>query len=105
MTHQEPDKQWHLDKRVPVALIFALLVQTAGAFWWAASIQERVNTQANLIREAAQERQRLETRLEQIKSFSQSQAINLAEIGQQIVGMREDISDLVRVLRARNGRE
>lgn len=34
--------QWHLDRRVPVALLVAILVQTSGAFWWAASISERV---------------------------------------------------------------
>ena len=34
---------WHLDKRVPLALIIALVIQTIGAFWWAATIQERVN--------------------------------------------------------------
>ena len=38
-TEEEP---WHLDKRVPVALIFTLLVQTAGIVWWASSITERV---------------------------------------------------------------
>jgi len=38
----EEDSQWHLDKRVPVAIIFALLMQTIGAFWWAATITERV---------------------------------------------------------------
>lgn len=32
----ENDRNWHLDKRVPVALIFAIMVQTATAVWWAA---------------------------------------------------------------------
>ena len=35
-------EQWHLDKRVPIALIFAIALQTGGALWWAASIQTRV---------------------------------------------------------------
>jgi septal ring factor EnvC (AmiA/AmiB activator) len=34
---------WHLDKRVPLALILALLVQTAGMVWWAATISSRVD--------------------------------------------------------------
>ena len=34
---------WHLDKRVPVALIIAILLQTAGAIWWAANISSRVD--------------------------------------------------------------
>lgn len=34
---------WHLDKRVPLALIVTIFIQTAGAFWWAATIAARVN--------------------------------------------------------------
>lgn len=33
-----------MDKRVPLALILALLVQTAGMVWWAATISSRVDT-------------------------------------------------------------
>ena len=33
---------WHLDKRVPIALIFAIVMQTGAAFWWASSISSRV---------------------------------------------------------------
>jgi hypothetical protein len=36
------EEPWHLDKRVPVALIFTLMVQTSGIVWWASSISERV---------------------------------------------------------------
>ncbi len=39
-----PDENhWHLDKRVPVALILAIMVQTIGAVWWAASLSARVD--------------------------------------------------------------
>lgn len=33
---------WHLDKRVPIALILALCIQTVGAVWWAATITSTV---------------------------------------------------------------
>jgi len=36
------DTQWHLDKKVPVALILAILFQTGVALWWAAAISGRV---------------------------------------------------------------
>lgn len=36
------DSAWHLDKRVPLALIFAIVVQTATIFWWASAISQRV---------------------------------------------------------------
>ena len=39
---RDEDKHWHLDKRVPIALILAILVQSFGAVWWAASFERRV---------------------------------------------------------------
>ena len=35
-------EHWHLDKKVPLALILTLLVQTGGIFAWAASTSERL---------------------------------------------------------------
>lgn len=37
------DRHWHLDRRVPLAMILAIAVQTAGVIWWGSSINERVN--------------------------------------------------------------
>ena len=33
---------WHLDKRVPLALILTIVLQTAGVVWWAAGIAAQV---------------------------------------------------------------
>lgn len=33
---------WHLDRRVPIALILAIVLQTAGVVFWAAKIDTRV---------------------------------------------------------------
>lgn len=38
----QPPEHWHLDKRVPIALIFAIFLQSVSAVWWAASISERM---------------------------------------------------------------
>lgn len=35
-------EHWHLDKRVPIALIFAIALQSGGAIWWASSMSERM---------------------------------------------------------------
>lgn len=35
---------WHLDKRIPITLILAILIQTGGAFWWAGKMDERIRT-------------------------------------------------------------
>jgi len=36
------DKHWHLDRRVPLAIIIALIFQTMGAVWWASKLDSRV---------------------------------------------------------------
>jgi|GEM_PF-1459009 len=36
------DSSWHLDKRVPITLIFTIFLQSALAVWWAAVITERM---------------------------------------------------------------
>lgn len=62
-------EQWHLDKRVPLALIFVILAQTAAAGWWLSNISARLLAvemwQSN---NAALERRltRIETILERI---------------------------------------
>lgn len=38
--HSPPD--WHMDKRVPIALIFAIAVQTGAGLIWAGAAGERI---------------------------------------------------------------
>lgn len=40
----KPSEPWHLDKRVPIALIIAIAMQTMGIVWWASSLDHRVRT-------------------------------------------------------------
>ena len=35
---EEEYTRWHLDKRVPIALVFLIIAQTAGAVWWASAV-------------------------------------------------------------------
>lgn len=42
MTESRPDSQWHLDKRVPVVLIFTFLMQTGTMVWWARGMHDEV---------------------------------------------------------------
>lgn len=37
------DKQWTVDKKIPLAMIFALVMQTGAFVWWMGGISERVN--------------------------------------------------------------
>lgn len=53
------DSQWHLDKRVPVAMILAIVIQTGGAVWWAAQQSAATDTlKARVIRLETQNEQR-----------------------------------------------
>jgi predicted hotdog family 3-hydroxylacyl-ACP dehydratase len=47
---------WHLDKRVPLALILTLAAQTLGVGWWAATLQAEQMTQRIQIEELRQAR-------------------------------------------------
>jgi hypothetical protein len=55
---------WHLDKKVPIALIFALLLQTAGIVWWQASLAARTDDHGRriLLLEATDTRFEVEAR-------------------------------------------
>lgn len=65
----ETSKHWHLDKRVPIALIVTIIIQTAGLFVWVGGIQERVARNERDILESQDTGERLarvETLLETI---------------------------------------
>lgn len=38
------DRHWHLDRKVPLALMLTIAFQTGIFIWWAAQLSERVNT-------------------------------------------------------------
>lgn len=40
---------WHLDKRIPVAFIFTIILQTGVGVWWAATLQTQVNANTQSI--------------------------------------------------------
>jgi hypothetical protein len=41
--NEHHDNKWHLDKKVPLALIFAIVIQTAIVVSWLSTLGERVN--------------------------------------------------------------
>lgn len=42
MDEHENKEHWHLDRRVPLALIIAIFLQTAGVFYWGGQVETRV---------------------------------------------------------------
>lgn len=69
--------EWHLDKRVPIALIMTIVFQSMAAVWWASSMQSRLDSLERIISAQSQNESRL-ARVEQLTS-SQSQALNSIE--------------------------
>lgn len=65
------DRYWHLDKKVPIALIVTILVQTATVIWWASSLSVRVQhleSQVISARPQADRLTRVEVKLENVQS-------------------------------------
>lgn len=56
---------WHLDKRVPIALIFTIVMQSMAAVWWASSMQARLESLEAMLAAQSSTESRLVT-LEQI---------------------------------------
>lgn len=41
--NEDDDYKWHLDKKVPVALIATLVVQTSAFAWWFGGLSQRID--------------------------------------------------------------
>jgi uncharacterized protein HemX len=63
---QSNSEQWHLDKRVPIAIILALVVHLAASFVYIGSLAQR--TENNTSRIAALEQQRISERLASVEA-------------------------------------
>jgi hypothetical protein len=74
----EQPAAWHLDKRVPIALIATLAIQTAGMVWWAASITGRVDG--------------LSQTVDEFRAFKTSERLPVLE--EQIRNLKKDVEKL-----------
>jgi hypothetical protein len=75
------DRHWHLDKRVPLALIMTIVIQTAGLVWWASSLSERVNS------------------LERTREATAPQADRLTRVEVKLEGVQSGIDEIKRLIR------
>jgi hypothetical protein len=80
-------EQWHLDKRVPVALILTLLGQMVVAIWWAASINTRVEAIERNVGAAA-------TRAQSAEAVLSTQATQIAVLVERIEAQNERVDGL-----------
>ena len=59
MAAEDQDGRWHLDKRVPLALMVTIILQTAAAVWAASSLYQRVEQLERQMTAAAPQGERL----------------------------------------------
>lgn len=83
-----PQEGWHLKKEVPIALILALLIQTGGMVWWAATIQaENVALRDRVVI------------LEQQAITNRAVSEKLARMEERVDGLRDGMTRVENLLR------
>lgn len=90
----DSDRSWHLDKRVPIALIAAILGQTLGFGWFASSLFHRVDT---LERDAVTTRSVVDREI----AMRVPQADRLTRVEVKLETIQEGITEIKRVIQSR----
>lgn len=75
------DREWHLDKKVPIALILTIALQTVAVVWWASDLSARV------------------TQLERQDVSRAPQAERLTRVEVKIEAVQEGITEIKRLIR------
>jgi len=83
-TDESQDRQWHLDKKVPLALIVTIIAQTMAIVWWAATASARLD------------------QLERHVNTAAPQAERIIRLETKMDGIAEAISDLKNLVRRSN---
>lgn len=78
---------WHLDRKVPLALIVTIVLQTGLGVWWAASLTGEVSR-------ALATNDTQDGRLRDLEAVTQTQQVAAATINAQIGAMRETLEQV-----------
>jgi hypothetical protein len=81
---QKYDRQWHLDKKVPIAMIITIALQTGAFVWFAARLDHRVE---------ALERSELRSTM-----VAPVQADRLTRVEVKLEGVQEGVSRIERAI-------
>lgn len=65
-TSDTPDRHWHIDRKVPLALVYLLMAQFLGAVWFASNIVSKIDGQDKRL--SVIENQRVSERLVTLES-------------------------------------
>lgn len=76
------NEPWHLSRSVPISFIFAILLQTIALVWFVASMNTNIETNSkDIIRH--------ETRITQLETVVQGQAVTMARMDENIKAIRD----------------
>jgi hypothetical protein len=79
------DRAWHLDRRIPIAFIAAICLQTGGMIWFASALNERVSNLEKLTSASPAQDTRL-TRVE----------VRMEQVQKDVSEIKDDVKGLVR---------
>lgn len=99
------DESWHLDKRVPIALIFALVIQflglLVGGLWFAAKLESRIDAVDARVSTTDRDLTRLTDQVQTVLGSTNQQAIQLGRIEEGQNAMRTDLNRVLQYLERR----
>lgn len=94
----EADKNWHLDKRVPIALIIGMIGQVAVVVWGAAVMFKDIEANRKTGSVNSESISALDARLRSSERATGSQAVQLGRIEEQVTGVRGDINRMLNLM-------
>lgn len=77
-------EQWHLDRRIPIALIITIVVQTSVGVWWAATTTSQVAENSREIAELKAVTGDIPSRLSRIETRQEHMLQSMKEIARKL---------------------
>lgn len=84
----DPKESWHLNKSVPISLIFALIVQATAIVW-------TVSSMSSTLEQNSIEIIRLDARTTSLERIVQEQAVAMARIDENIKAIRQYVEQMM----------
>lgn len=78
------DDTWRLDKHIPLAFLFGILIQTGGAIWWASAVNNTLNDH--------------DRRIVAVESFAKSAALESQRLSEALARLDERLLAQTRLL-------
>lgn len=89
-------KEWHLDRKVTLGLIAALLLNACGSVWWAAKLdttvsqhEQKISTMASALNQLSIQQSSVNENLARIQEGQKYQSDMLREVRDQLARQKE----------------